>query len=185
MGNMNVGAKASEWQHKGVNSTGGGIAKAAEAVAQPLTSIEPDFAPPAPELTDRFKEILPGRPAHPVEPCIGLQLHSNPIEEINRIRSSKGMTQVQALMEFKDTLSQASDAGLEKAQTFLADAMASPSNSDDELLATLLKAVNHELNSRHGRLPAQPIWPQPHPVEFPPRPWDEHIHLNGNDRVAD
>lgn len=177
MGNMNVGSKSgAEWPNKGL----GGI-KGGHAEPTPLGPLEPNVAPPEPIL-DKLKPFLPMGP-NKVEPCIGLDFHTNPIEEIERIRTSKGMSQVQALMEFKEVLSHASDKGLEKAQAYLTDEMAKPYNNDDEMLGSLLKAVNHELNERHDPKPFNPIRIDPKP-DFPTLPWHPKSG-GGNGRVLD
>lgn len=188
MGNMHIGAKAgAEWSNKGVGGPGkGGYAEPIKPTQTPIGSLDP-IAPAGEPPIDLLNPFITNHPIRPVEPCIGLQLHSDPVEEIKQIRSSKGMTQLQALVEFKDTLSHATDKGLEKAQAYLTNEMAKPYNNDDELLGTLLKAVNKELNSRHSDDPILkpfPFEPAPKP-DFPHRPWNEHSHGNGNERVAD
>ncbi|MEZ0369960.1 MAG: hypothetical protein ACAI44_12810 [Candidatus Sericytochromatia bacterium] len=163
MGKMNIWPKAEgEW----INKLPGGLKpNPGKPAIEPLMPLDPPPQQPIDKLNPSGR-ILPMHPPT-VEPCIGLQLHSNPIEEVERIRNSKGTSQVQALLEFKETLSASTDGELEKAQNYLTEELAKPGNNDDELLGALLKAVNQELNGRRNHGPIFEVHP------FPPRPWND------------
>ena len=182
MGNMNIGNKqAGEWP---TNKLPANLKGGLESPA--LNPFEEKCPAPQPHrINDALDPFLPMHPPK-AEPCIGLQLHASPIEEIKRIRNDKGGSQVQALLEFKDTLDHASSHDLEKAQAYLTDELAKNGNNDDPLLGALLKAVNQELNGRNHHGPIFDIKPQPFPPKpFPPEPFPPHPWGGNDPRVVD
>ncbi len=151
------------------NPAGGGVEPAPAEPAIDLKSILPNF---------------PGKPIRPVEPKIGL-LKSDIKQDIQEIRTSKGTSNVQALLEFKGNLEESSTKELESAQSYLVDEMASPDNKDDQLLGVLLKTVNEELNDRRGTNIKPRPFPMPHLLEKEDPKLDKPIIKGGGGRIVD
>lgn len=178
MGDMNVKNSQME-SHIKMQQLGKG-APVSPAEQPLLEKLHPNEINVFPNTVDEFPSSGGKLHAPNVETSIGLHFHVDVIDEVEQIRNSKGGSQVQSLMEFKQVLNGASEKGLEKAQAYLVDQMAKPDNSDDQLLGALLKAVNQELNSRNNEIILKPF---PNVDPFPPQPW--HPKGGGSGRVTD
>lgn len=121
-------------------------------------------------------KILQKLPNQAITNCFPMDFGPDPQKLIDGLRNASGPERLQGLMTFQSHIDQMSEGQLKESQNYLVEIMSSPHNADDELLGSLLKAVNQELNSRHDHFSPQPFKPQPMP----------HQPLNINDiSVAD
>ena len=116
---------------------------------------------PAPSHTSDQSQIISKLPKHGATNCFPMELGPDPKKIIDGLRKASGPERLEGLMSFQSNIDQMSEKELKTAQNYLVDVMASPHNSDDELLGSLLKAVNNELNSRHENFPIKP-----HPINI-------------------
>lgn len=133
--------------------------------AEPLSASE-GFLPDL-NQTGGLSHAQPG-----VSPCLPFFPGPDPIRLIKELRQSSGAERIQGLMSFQSKLDEMSSEQLKEARNYLTDQISSPVNRDDELLGAMLKAVNHELDSRQEDFPNIP---RPIPFPEPPNPFPDPI----------
>lgn len=118
-----------------------------------ISIIDEGFSPKPPIC------VMPPRIDKEIKEAIEKMLKA-PKEAIEQIRNTKGNDRDDALLNFQGKIDNMDKFQLKIMRDHLVKEMASPTNSDDELLGKLLNRVNKELDSRdNGRIMFEEIQP--------------------------